>query len=94
VHFSCKSVYKFIELSPADLPVDFLWMTFLTNVRFLRRDSRKPEDPLSDFCKKSAKNVIGYFIPIPGTDVIIFKIFSPKKFAKKLAFLIQNKAKF
>jgi hypothetical protein len=29
----------------------------------------------------------------PGTDVIIFKIFSPKKIAKKLAFLTQNKAK-
>jgi hypothetical protein len=30
----------------------------------------------------------------PGTDVMIFKIFSPKIFAKKLAFLTQNKAKF
>jgi hypothetical protein len=29
----------------------------------------------------------------PGTDVMIFKIFSPKKIAKKLAFLTQNKAK-
>jgi hypothetical protein len=29
----------------------------------------------------------------PGTDVMIFKIFSPKHFAKKLAFLTQNKAK-
>jgi hypothetical protein len=29
-----------------------------------------------------------------GTDVMIFKIFSPKKSAKKLAFLSQNKAKF
>jgi hypothetical protein len=28
-----------------------------------------------------------------GTDVIIFKIFSPKKFSKKLAVLTQNKAK-
>jgi hypothetical protein len=27
----------------------------------------------------------------PGTDVMIFKIFSPKKIAKKLAFLTQNK---
>jgi hypothetical protein len=30
----------------------------------------------------------------PGTDVMIFKIFSPKNFAKKMAFLTQNKAKF
>jgi hypothetical protein len=30
----------------------------------------------------------------PGTDVMIFKIFSPKNLAKKLAFLTQNKAKF
>jgi hypothetical protein len=30
----------------------------------------------------------------PGTDVMILKIFSPKKLAKKLAFLTQNKAKF
>jgi hypothetical protein len=28
-----------------------------------------------------------------GTDVMILKIFSPKKSAKKLAFLTQNKAK-
>jgi hypothetical protein len=30
----------------------------------------------------------------PGTDVMIFKIFSPKIFATKLAFLTQNKAKY
>jgi hypothetical protein len=30
----------------------------------------------------------------PGTDVMIFKIFSPQNSAKKLAFLSQNKAKF
>jgi hypothetical protein len=30
----------------------------------------------------------------PGTDVMIFKIFSPKKSATKLAFLTQNKAEF
>jgi hypothetical protein len=29
-----------------------------------------------------------------GTDVIIFKIFSPKKLATKLCFLTQNKDKF
>jgi hypothetical protein len=29
-----------------------------------------------------------------GTDVMIFEIFSQKIFAKKLAFLTQNKAKF
>jgi hypothetical protein len=29
----------------------------------------------------------------PGTDVMIFEIFSPKKSAEKLAFLTQNKAK-
>jgi hypothetical protein len=29
----------------------------------------------------------------PGTDVVIFKIFSQKNFAKKLAFFAQNKAK-
>jgi hypothetical protein len=33
-------------------------------------------------------------LPQPGTGVMIFKIFSPKKFAKKSAFLTQNKAKF
>jgi hypothetical protein len=31
---------------------------------------------------------------IPGTDVMILKIFSTKNVAKKLAFLTQNKAKF
>jgi hypothetical protein len=29
----------------------------------------------------------------PGTDVMIFKLFSPKNSAKKLAFLTQNKGK-
>jgi hypothetical protein len=29
-----------------------------------------------------------------GTNVMIFKIFSPKNLAKKLAFLIGNKGKF
>jgi hypothetical protein len=33
-------------------------------------------------------------IQVPGTDVMIFKIFSPKNLAKKLEFLTQNKAKF
>jgi hypothetical protein len=32
--------------------------------------------------------------PDSGTDVMIFKFFSPKNSAKKLAFLAQNKAKF
>jgi hypothetical protein len=31
--------------------------------------------------------------PQPGTDVMILKIFSPKKLAKNYAFLTQNKAK-
>jgi hypothetical protein len=31
---------------------------------------------------------------ISGTDVMIFKIFSPKNLAKILAFLTQNKASF
>jgi hypothetical protein len=30
----------------------------------------------------------------PGTDVMILKIFLPKNFAKNLAFLTLNKAKF
>jgi hypothetical protein len=30
---------------------------------------------------------------VPWTDVMILKIFSPKKIAKKLAFLTHNKAK-
>jgi hypothetical protein len=32
--------------------------------------------------------------PLPGTDVMIFKIFFNNFFVKKLAFLTQNKAKF
>jgi hypothetical protein len=32
--------------------------------------------------------------PQSGTDVMIFKIFSPKNSAKKMAFLTRNKAKF
>jgi hypothetical protein len=33
------------------------------------------------------------FVARPWTDAMIFKIFSPKNSAKKLAFLTQNKAK-
>jgi hypothetical protein len=36
---------------------------------------------------------LGFFAQ-SGTDVMIFKIFSPKNLAKKLAFLTQNKASF
>jgi hypothetical protein len=42
---------------------------------------------LQNFCEPKHK-----FIQ-PGTDVMILKIFSPKKSAKKLPFLTQNKAK-
>jgi hypothetical protein len=34
-----------------------------------------------------------YIRKLPGTDVMILKIFSQKKIAKKLAFLTQNNAK-
>jgi hypothetical protein len=34
-----------------------------------------------------------FFTNSSGTDVMILKIFSPKKIAKKLAFLTHNKAK-
>jgi hypothetical protein len=30
----------------------------------------------------------------PGTDVMILKIFSPKKFAKKMAFLLKTKLNY
>jgi hypothetical protein len=36
----------------------------------------------------------GFFTNTSGADVMIFKIFSPKNFAKKMAFLTRNKAKF
>jgi hypothetical protein len=40
-----------------------------------------------------ARIILGIFFSIvPGTDVMILKMFSPKNSAKKLAFLIQNKA--
>jgi hypothetical protein len=35
-----------------------------------------------------------YFTQIPGTDVMILKIFSPKKSAEKLAFFAQTAATF
>jgi hypothetical protein len=34
-----------------------------------------------------------FWIPIAGTDVMIFKIFSPKNLAKILAFFAQTTAK-
>jgi hypothetical protein len=38
--------------------------------------------------------ILGYFIiKTSGADVMILKIFSPKKFVKKLAFFAQKKAK-
>jgi hypothetical protein len=38
--------------------------------------------------------LLGERFLLPGTDVMILKIFSPKNLAKKMAFLTQNKAKF
>jgi hypothetical protein len=43
---------------------------------------------------RSSDRALDFCPPVPGTDVMIFKIFSPKKLSKKLAFLTQNKAKF
>jgi hypothetical protein len=34
------------------------------------------------------------FFPLPGTDVMIFKIFSQKKLAKKMAFFAQTTDSF
>jgi hypothetical protein len=47
----------------------------------------------------STKHTLGYilgdfFANSSGTDVMSFRIFSPKNLAKKFAFLTQNKAKF
>jgi hypothetical protein len=44
------------------------------------------------FCQENVQEN-RYIHTQPGTDVMIFKIFSLKHFAKKLAFFAQNKAK-
>jgi hypothetical protein len=48
-------------------------------------------------CKKESRQNMDIFRTRdgdqPGTDVMIFKIFSPKNLVKILAFLTQNKAK-
>jgi hypothetical protein len=49
-----------------------------------------PELPASKFGSVFA--LVG--ICQPGTDVMIFKIFSPKNLAKKLAFFAQTTASF
>jgi hypothetical protein len=41
----------------------------------------------------TSARTVELFFPVSGTDDMILKIFSPKKIAKKLAFLTQNKAK-
>jgi hypothetical protein len=42
----------------------------------------------------NSKHYKNRLLPVPGTEVMILKIFSPKNIAKKWAFLTQNKAKF
>jgi hypothetical protein len=49
---------------------------------------------LNSQTKTAANLQLECFWPLPGPDVMILKIFSPKNFAKKLAFLTQNKANF
>jgi hypothetical protein len=44
--------------------------------------------------RESFKTEMEFFKSIPGTDDMIFKIFSPKNSAKKFAFLTENKANF
>jgi hypothetical protein len=56
-------------------------------------------DIFSTLFPNNSGNISPKFLPrsqliSPGTDVMIFLLFSPKNLAKKLAFLTQNKAKF
>jgi hypothetical protein len=55
-----------------------------------------PVSALSFFFSRlpSAEILKGFFLFLPGTDVMIFKIFSPKNLAKKLALLAQNTVSF
>jgi hypothetical protein len=57
---------------------------------FFPNSSGHPVDIPSDML---VINSLMLGVSLPGTDVMIFKIFSPKNFANKLAFLTQNKAK-
>jgi hypothetical protein len=54
----------------------------------MRNGHRSHQDPKL-VTKPSLKRPAGWL----GTNVMIFQIFSPKNLVKKLAFLIQNKAK-
>jgi hypothetical protein len=57
---------------------------------------RQPEavDFMKQFAPKFSDETIKASNKRSGTDAMIFKIISPKMFAKKLAFFTQNKAKF
>jgi hypothetical protein len=60
---------------------------FMFSVRFFRQRNKSGSGQLKLLGHKIGNEMF------PGTDVMIFKIFSPKISAKKLAFLTQNKAK-
>jgi hypothetical protein len=53
---------------------------------------RHRQDNIWPLCLKEWREIY-YMYKTAGTDVMILKIFSPKKLAKKLAFLTQSKAK-
>jgi hypothetical protein len=66
-------------------PVSF----FLQKKKKIFRSKKAP--PVQTPTQKCAQFDIEFSL-CPGTDVMIFKIFSPKKSTKKLAFLTENKA--
>jgi serine/threonine protein kinase len=59
-----------------------------------RMDLRKQQRRELLFNEVNTLNVVRKQKLAAWTDVVIFKIFSPKSLAKILAFLIQNKASF
>jgi hypothetical protein len=75
----------------------YIVLTKLMHYLSRENDVRSPKmSTNSAICKKttqSKKSPIGRKFAQSGTDVMILKIFSPKKFCKKLAFLTENKAK-
>jgi Ras-related GTP-binding protein C/D len=81
-----------ITLAPVFFQVD--GFSDDTKMETQRDIQQRAMDELAENELENKINLSFYLVKKPGTDVMIFEIFSPKNSAKKLAFFNRIKAKF
>jgi hypothetical protein len=85
-----RGILRVLSSPNLELTCGEFWPIFLPKMR-----PNHLGDIFQKKCAKRQKNAPKLLnFAQSGTDVMIFKIFSPKNLAKQLAFWTQNKAKF